>query len=257
MLISRAVASRVPPTLAVNYIVGKIVKLQAFWRMKMAKLMLKLIKKSDKVLLVAGPARLTRGSRVKGGFIDETKFACWLKTSPPSLNFIVTRFSRETKKRWQASINLSELSLVKTRCRTTLQRLEVSTARQYLQSLVLSEGQLYFEMNKKVDILFNTFLAEDVFNALDVSLDEEDMKQHPKFSTSSASRSKSSKSKQKDSNYHIRKFESRIMKKVITIQRFVRGFITRLYYRRLVRVSSIVKLTREFIQEGEVRPSSL
>lgn len=50
----------------------------------------------------------------------------------------------------------------------------------------------------------------------------------------------------------IKLFEKNIINKVVIIQRFARGYITRKRFKRLKRVSSVPKLFKEFIQEGEV-----
>jgi IQ calmodulin-binding motif len=263
VIIAKTQANRVPTKLAIDYLIAKVIIIQSFWRMIIAKSMLSMVKKSGRILLVTGPARLTRASRLKGSFTPNTRYIAWLKIDPPALLFVVNKYSADKPKAWRTSVNLSELTLVKTKCRLTLQSMEVSTAKQYLQSLILANGELYFEMNKKVDILFNSFLSEDLLCNLDLSLEEE-VKSRPNRQTSTST-SKSrlgsnisekgsslSKIKSNDSIRHIRRFESSIMKRVLTIQRYIRGFVTRLNYRRLREVSSVVKLTKEFIQEGEV-----
>lgn len=60
------------------------------------------------------------------------------------------------------------------------------------------------------------------------------------------------KPKEDKSRKPIKQFERNINKKVIVIQRFVRGYLARKLFKRLKRLNSIPKLFKEFIQEGEV-----
>lgn len=153
-----------------------------------------------------------------------------------------------------------------------------------------------FEMNKKMDIIVNNMVSQELLRDLNTSLDDdidhEDQdcfsktkpkkdvsSEHMKRLSSSTSKSKlgnsvalsiksesiSSKNKLKKNpkvekthyDDHIKKFESMILRKVVIIQKYIRGHITRKYYKRLRQGASVPKLIKEFIQEEEVIQSEL
>lgn len=50
----------------------------------------------------------------------------------------------------------------------------------------------------------------------------------------------------------IELFEEKIIKNIVNMQKTIRGFLAREKYKKMVQVTSIVKYTKQFIQEGEV-----
>lgn len=246
------------------------------------------LRELEQVFLSTGPARLRYGARQRNGILDDTRQTSWLVLKPLSIKFHVYSYDKKDKRTWSTSVSLSELKMLKTKCRETLARRALAESKTYLASLVLGEGNLLFEPNRKMDALFKNLLADDMISTAEnggLNLDSDDdgpilnmgrpilSKEKIRRMSSSTSKSKTVSShssyavqdfdgktktkrsitiKKPISEKHIKKFERGIIKKVVTIQRFVRGFLARRLSKRLKRMCSVPKLYKEFIQEGEV-----
>lgn len=134
-LISKLLAVNKSSNLVITYVLTKVIKLQAYYRMKIARRLYLLKRRTGRVLLSSGPARLTYSARQKGGQLESTRQVTWLVLSPPTVFFKILSFEKKDRRSWSTSVAVSELVGLRTQCREVLARRASIEARLLLQCL--------------------------------------------------------------------------------------------------------------------------
>lgn len=121
--------------LLIDYLLLKTVKVQAFYRMALARRRYLLLAKAERLFLATGPARLTHSAKQPGAQLENTRQVTWLELRPPTLKFVVFSFEKRDKRTWSTFVSLSELRTLNTACRRVLAARARLESKAYLASL--------------------------------------------------------------------------------------------------------------------------
>ena len=293
----------VPGSVLSRFVCVKVVKLQAWTRQIITKLLIRRFKRPIKLRLVIGAKRFT----TKTGSLVETSQSHFMYSAslnipeqvykgnhskPPTISYkvwLVEKHMRMPDNKWITKLPVTEI-LYKSKTDHLIEYWRYQArliSLQYLGSLIFIDSTLAFDDSQKLAQIYNNTLrlAEIDMDDIDSSEDSEQDKvselskrrqsmlfkpaeptvtpifrSNPPAKTPAARNAKplgvspwesASAGNPSKMGKALRSFEGLVRKSTLTIQRWVRGHLTRKKFKALWSVSSVPKLSKEFIQEGE------